>query len=88
MMDIVQLSLVILLSISLVILLVAWKRRVDIRQGKMNYRLLFIIGITFLPARITLSISTGNPGLIGISGLGAAYLYISLSHKDEWSLKK
>ena len=53
-------------------------------EGEMNYRSFFIIGLTFLPVGVTLSVATHNPGLIGISGMGAVYLVIGLSNRDKW----
>ena len=63
---------------------VVWKIRKGDRSGEVNYKAFFILGIVFLPVGVTLSISTKNPGLIGISGLGAAYLAIGLANRDKW----
>jgi hypothetical protein len=53
-------------------------------SGEMNYRGFFFIGLAFLPVGVTLFVATRNPGLIGISGVGAAYLVIGLSNRDKW----
>ena len=53
-------------------------------RGEVNYRTFFIIGITFLPAGVALSASTHNPGVFGMSGLGAAFLAIALANRDKW----
>jgi hypothetical protein len=63
------------------ILLIKWKSGY---RREVNYRALYIIGITFLPAGIALSASTRNPGFFGMSGLGAAYLAIALVNRDKW----
>jgi hypothetical protein len=63
------------------ILLIKWKSGY---RREVNYRALYIIGITFLPAGIALSASTRNPGFFGMSGLGAAYLAIALANRDKW----
>jgi len=63
---------------------VVWKIRKGDRSGEVNYKAVFILGIVFLPVGVTLSISTKNPGLLGISGLGVAYLAIGLANRDKW----
>jgi formate hydrogenlyase subunit 3/multisubunit Na+/H+ antiporter MnhD subunit len=81
--NIALLSIGVILTITLILILIAWKGRKNLEREK-NYRAFFILGITFFPVGIVLSITTKNPGLIGISGLGAAYLYLGISHRDEW----
>jgi hypothetical protein len=51
---------------------------------EIDYRTFYILGISFLPMGIVLSITTKNPGMIGIMGLGAAYLAIGLANRDKW----
>jgi LPXTG-motif cell wall-anchored protein len=59
------------------------KRKLDGFE-ETNYKAFFILGITFLPLGIVLSITTDNPGFIGMSGLGAVYMIIGLSNKEKW----
>jgi hypothetical protein len=55
------------------------------RKGEeTDYRAFYYIGLAFIPVGIALSASTGNPGLLGISGLGVAYLAISFKNRDKW----
>jgi len=61
-----------------------WRNRWNLNQGEPNYKAFFIMGITFLSLGIVLSAATENPGLIGISGLGFAYLAIGLKNRDKW----
>ena len=61
-----------------------WRNRENFEQGENNYKVFFILGVSFLPLGIVLWITTGNPGLIGISGLGAAYIAIGLNNRDKW----
>jgi hypothetical protein len=64
-------------------LLVLKKRRSG-DQKAVNYRAFFVIGITFLPAGVALSASTGNSGFFGMSGMGAAFLAIGLMNREKW----
>jgi len=79
-------TILILLGLTLVLGLgvLVWKNRGNLNQCETNYKAFFIMGISFLPPGIVLWVATGNPGLIGISGLGAAYLAIGLSNRDKW----
>lgn len=61
-----------------------WKKRKGGNEGEVDYKSFFIIGVVFLSAGVTLSISTKNPGLFGLSGLGAAYLAIGLTNREKW----
>lgn len=77
----------IVLGVSVLVILlgaVVWKIRKGNSPGEVNYKAFFILGIVFLPVGVTLSISTKNPGLLGISGLGVAYLAIGLANRDKW----
>ncbi|MBU1198315.1 MAG: hypothetical protein KKF46_04580 [Nanoarchaeota archaeon] len=59
------------------------------KQGKpqeTNYYAFFVLGISFLPLGIVLSIAA-NPGFMGITGLGFVYLIIGLANKDKWKKK-
>ena len=83
----VEVAVLILLGVSVLVLLVGifvWKNRNNYGPGETNYKAFFILGIVFLPVGVTLSISTKNPGLLGISGLGVAYLAIGLANRDKW----
>jgi NhaP-type Na+/H+ or K+/H+ antiporter len=72
------------LALGLGIGIVLWRNRWNLNQGEPNYKAFFIIGTTFLSLGIVLSAATDNPGLIGISGLGVAYLAIGLKNRDKW----
>ena len=61
-----------------------WKKRSNLSQGEINYKAFFILGTSFLPLGIVLSVATENPGLMGISGLGVAYIAIGLKNRDKW----
>jgi len=72
------------LALGLGIGITLWRNRWNLNRGEPNYKAFFIMGITFLSLGIVLSAATENPGLIGISGLGAAYIAIGLKNRDKW----
>ena len=51
---------------------------------EVDYRVFFILGISFLPLGIVLTFVVGNPGFIGFMVLGIAYIAIGLANKDKW----
>ena len=79
---------IVLLIISFSIVLVTiWIKRKNIKTGSSkdpDYRALFILGITFLPMGLVMTITVDNPGFYGITALGIVFLITGLAHKDEW----
>lgn len=65
----------IIILLALIALLVAYKRKEE--KAEPNYRLFFILGITWLP----LGIATDNTVFLG---LGAVFLITGLANKDKW----
>lgn len=61
-------------------------RRFDKKET--DYKAFFVMGLCFLPLGITLSITTKNPGLMGITALGAVYMWMGFSNKDKWEKTK
>jgi len=47
------------------------------KQAEMDYRVFFILGISFLP----IGIATDNPGMWGV---GAILLILGLANRDKW----
>ncbi len=84
MVDTLQVLILGLSVLGLVFGALAWRNRKSGDQVEINYRAFFVLGVTFLPVGVTLSASTGNPGFLGMSGLGAAYLAIGLANRDKW----
>ena len=78
------LLLVILIGVILVSIVVKKKKQGTYEEP--NYRVFFILGICFLPMGI-IFVMTINPGFIAFIGLGAVYIAIGLSHKDQWKTK-
>ena len=71
------------LVLGITLILSMSNRRLE-AEGDVNYRRFFYIGLAFLPVGVTLFLATRNLGLLGISGVGAAYLAIGLSYRDQW----
>ena len=78
---------VIVLALSIIVLFIALKKNKEGKYPEPDYRAFFILGICFLPVGVPLGISTNNPGLLGISGLGTIYIIIGLAHRDKWKKK-
>ena len=72
-----------LITTGLLVYLIKKRKNSDVPYEP-DYRSLFIMGITFFPLGITLSISTDNPGFYGIGALGLIYMLIALVNKDKW----
>ena len=75
---------VIALVLGIIVLFIAIKKKKEGKYPEPDYRAFFIFGACFLPVGIPLWIATNNPGLLGISGLGAIYKIIGLAHRDKW----
>jgi hypothetical protein len=84
MVDALQLTVLGLSLTGLAIGLLVLKKRRSGDQKAVNYRAFFVIGITFLPAGVALSASTGNSGFFGMSGMGVAFLAIGLMNREKW----
>ena len=54
------------------------------KQGDVDYRSFFVIGLTYIGAGVALSVSLRNPGFFGISGIGIVYMFIGLKNQDKW----
>lgn len=81
----------VLLSIVFILILTAlWvrKHKENEQSKEVDYRVFFIMGISFLPLGIVLTFVVGNPGFIGFMGLGIAYMAIGLANKDNWKKKE
>ena len=66
----------------LLVLIAAWKARKG-KVQKTDYKALFIMGICFLPLGIVLFLTTDNPGLLGITALGAVYMSMGLTNNNK-----
>lgn len=67
--------------------LVAWKKRKEWKSKETDYRAFFIMGISFLPLGIVMTITIGNPGMLGLTALGIIYMIMGLANRDKWKKK-
>jgi len=74
---------VVLILMGVVVIFLIWKGRSEGISKIPNYRGLFIFGICILPMGVIFS-SAVNPGFIGFTGLGVAYMAIGLANRDKW----
>ena len=69
-------------AIGIVLVFVTAKKR---QQGiEPDYRGLFIMGVIWAPIGLVLWITLDNPGMIGLSVMGVAFLALGLVNRDKW----
>ena len=73
-----------LIILGLTIIIIISKKKKEDNYLKLDYYSFFIMGICFLPIGVIFVIIINNPGFLGMSGLGAFYLTISLVNRDKW----
>ena len=78
------LLLILALIIGIATIFIYHNKKKIANEKEIDYRTFYVLGISFLPMGLVLSITTKNPGMIGIMGLGAAYLAIGLANRDKW----
>lgn len=78
----------IMLILGVIVILILQKKRKDVKKKEPDYRAFFCVGFVFMPAGIALMIGTKNPGLLGITALGAFYIILGLANKDKWKKNK
>ena len=54
------------------------------KSREVNYKAFLGVGICFVSAGVAISIGTKNPGLMGLSVIGIAFIAISMKNKDKW----
>ncbi|MFC1935146.1 hypothetical protein ACFLXZ_02400 [Chloroflexota bacterium] len=74
-----------------ILIVIALKRKKQGKSKGTNYRVLFILGISFLPLGIIYNIVFFTSGtkvflVLGIAfiGMGLSYLAIGLGNRDKW----
>jgi len=74
----------VLLVIILIITFVTFKNKKEGKTGEINYKILFIIGLVWIPVGSVYMIAVNF--LIGIAfiGMGVIYIAIGLANKDKW----
>ena len=68
----------------IIILYFLYKNKKEDTERQINYHAFCIMGICFLPLGFIMWFVLKNPGFIGFTGLGAAYLAIGLANRDKW----
>ena len=76
--------LVISILLGIITTIIAWKKKKEGTYEEPDYRAFYVLGICFLPMGFILMVVVDNPGFVGISGLGAVYMAISLANRDKW----
>lgn len=74
---------ILLLIVGIVTLLILLKKRKERKMEEPDYRAFFIMGISFLPLGIILSVVV-SVGLLAIAALGLIYIIIGLTNRDKW----
>ena len=86
----------ILISIFLIIIfviigialgLVYWKKNKEETLKETDYRVFFILGISFLPMGIIFT-TVISPAFISFIALGIIYMIIGLVNRDKWNKKR
>jgi hypothetical protein len=87
-MDIIQVTLIGVILFGVLIGVFILRKRIlyenSNKQGDVDYRSFFVIGITYIGAGVALSVSLRNPGFFGIAGIGLVYMIIGLKNQDKW----
>jgi hypothetical protein len=52
-------------------------------KKELNYKAIFLVGITFVGAGVAISAATGAAG-IGITGMGVVFILIGVRNRDKW----
>ncbi len=81
---IIILLLILAIIIGIATILIYHNKKKIETEKEIDYPTFYILSISFLPMGLILSITTKNPGMIGIMGLGVAYLAIGLANRDKW----
>ena len=81
---VIAVLLVISILLGIITTIIAWKKKKEGTYEEPDYRAFYVLGICFLPMGFILMVVVDNPGFVGISGLGAVYMAISLANRDKW----
>jgi len=73
----------ILVSVSILLTLVVWKKNENGKFEEPDYQVFFIMGICLLSMGIIFMI-TVSPAFIGFTGMGICYIAIGFANRDKW----
>ena len=74
---------VILVVVGIILSVIFLKKKQEGKYEEPDYRVFFIMGISFLPIGIVFMI-TVSLAFIGFTGIGICYMAIGLANKDKW----
>lgn len=79
----------VLVVVGILLTLVVWKKRKEVKLEETNYRAFFIMGIAFFPTGLVFMIISFLSDISFVIGLplfsmGLIYLIIGLANRDKW----
>ena len=78
----------VMIVIGLLLILVLFKKK---KEGKMrtpNYKIFFILGLSWIPIGIVFLVTINTVLGIAFMGLGISYIAIGLTNRDKWETKE
>lgn len=86
---IIMICILLIIICTLIFIIFLTRKKMNEEPKKeIDYKAFYIMGISFLPLGIILTVTVDNPGFIGFTGLGACYIAIGLANKDKWKKKE
>jgi hypothetical protein len=81
---IINISVAVIVIVGILVAYYARKRPAKKKPERLpNYEAFFVMGISFLPLGFIFTAAIGNPGFLGLSGLGIIYIAIGLSNMNK-----
>ena len=78
----------ILVIIGIIIALIFYKKKKEIKKEEINYQAFFHLGFVWIPVGVVFMI-TVNPALgMAFLALGVSYIAIGLANRDKWKNPK
>jgi predicted membrane channel-forming protein YqfA (hemolysin III family) len=77
-----------LILLGLVFIIVLFRLKKSGREPRTDYCALFIMGVIFIGAGVSLAVSIDNPGMYGLTALGVIYMIAGITHRDQWENNK
>ena len=70
--------------LGLILTLIFFKKKKEVKVKETNYQVFFIIGITWIPVGIVFMTAVNFVIGIAFIGIGISYLAIGLANRDKW----
>lgn len=77
----------VLVVVVLIMTFILISRKKEGKAGEINYKIFFIIGLTWIPIGGVFMITINFVMGIAFMGLGIAYMAVGLAHRDKWEKK-